>query len=62
MLFRSNWITSAGGCAQNTMRFMQKLCGDKNGPKMCAYYGSLGNDSRGEMLKKLVQAANVDAR
>jgi hypothetical protein len=44
------------------MRILQKLCGDPNGSKICAYYGGLGNDSRGKILKKLVQSANIDAR
>ncbi|XP_058800713.1 adenosine kinase-like [Phymastichus coffea] len=58
----SKRITSAGGCALNTVRILQHLCGRKNGPKMCIYYGGLGNCTRGETLKELVKLANVDAR
>ncbi|XP_001599233.2 adenosine kinase-like isoform X2 [Nasonia vitripennis] len=58
----SKRTTSAGGCAQNTMRVLQKLCGKKNGPKICVYYGGLGKDSRGDILEELVRSANVDAR
>ncbi|XP_011501475.1 PREDICTED: adenosine kinase [Ceratosolen solmsi marchali] len=58
----SKIITRAGGSAQNTMRILQKLCGDLNSSKMCVYYGGLGDDSRGKTLEKLVQAANIDAR
>ncbi|XP_014230925.1 adenosine kinase-like [Trichogramma pretiosum] len=58
----SKRITSAGGCAQNTMRLLQQLCGEKDGPQLCVYYGGLGNDVVGETLKEVVKSANVDAR
>ncbi|KAJ8668287.1 hypothetical protein QAD02_009950 [Eretmocerus hayati] len=53
---------SAGGCAQNTVRMLQRLCGNENGQKLCIYCGGLGSDARGEILKKLLQSANIDAR
>lgn len=53
---------SAGGSALNTLRILQKLCGRKDGPRLGIYYGGLGIDARGQMLKDLINKANVDAK
>lgn len=61
LTFRPTFM-SAGGSALNTVRMLQKLCGKKDGPKMCTFYGGVGIDARGQILKDLIGKANVDLK
>lgn len=58
-LHRTEQRISPGGCAQNTMRIIQWLCGGQNAPRIGIYCGGLGKDSRGVTLEKMVQAEKV---
>ena len=51
-----------GGCAQNTMRILQWLCGGPNEPHVAVFYGGLGKDPRGSHLEKLVRADGLDVQ
>ncbi|XP_033216717.1 adenosine kinase-like [Belonocnema kinseyi] len=53
---------SPGGCAQNTLRMLQWLCGGPNEPHVGVFYGGLGKDARGVTLEKIVRAAGVDVQ
>ncbi|XP_046431503.1 adenosine kinase-like isoform X1 [Neodiprion fabricii] len=53
---------SPGGCAQNTIRVIQWLCGGQSGPQLGLFCGGLGNDSRGKILQDMVRAIGIDAR
>ncbi|XP_043473272.1 adenosine kinase 2-like [Leptopilina heterotoma] len=56
----SEHIVTPGGCAQNTLRILQWLCGGAQLPHIGVFYGSIGNDTRGSTLEKLVLADGVD--
>ncbi|KAF7993608.1 hypothetical protein HCN44_010203 [Aphidius gifuensis] len=51
-----------GGCAQNTLRILQWLCGGSSISPVTIYCGGLGEDSRGSTLEKMVKAAGVQTR
>ncbi|XP_008556442.1 uncharacterized protein LOC103577541 [Microplitis demolitor] len=53
---------AAGGCAQNTARILQWLCGGPKIPHVVIYCGGIGNDSRGTTLEKLVKSTGVETR
>ncbi|XP_014212569.1 adenosine kinase-like [Copidosoma floridanum] len=53
--------TAAGGSSLNSMRFLQKLIGSGD-QRVCTYFGAIGNDEHGKLLKELLEAAKIDAR
>ncbi|XP_034935972.1 adenosine kinase-like [Chelonus insularis] len=53
---------AAGGCAQNTARILQWLCGGQKVPHVVIFCGGKGDDSRGATLEKLVKASGVETR
>lgn len=59
---RSEHTVTPGGCAQNTLRILQWLCGGAQLPHIGVFYGSIGNDTRGSTLEKLVLADGVDVQ
>lgn len=64
MLLFDSWKqrVAAGGCAQNTARILQWLCGGPKIPHVVIYCGGIGNDSRGTTLEKLVKSTGVETR
>ncbi|XP_015120230.1 adenosine kinase 2 [Diachasma alloeum] len=53
---------SPGGCAQNTARILQWLCGGKSVSPVVVYCGGLGKDCRGSTLEKLVKADGIQTK
>ncbi|XP_012269949.2 adenosine kinase-like [Athalia rosae] len=53
---------SPGGCAQNTMRVLQWLCGGVEGRQLGIFCGGLGDDPRGKTLDHMVRASGLDTR
>ncbi|KAK0075131.1 hypothetical protein PV325_007320 [Microctonus aethiopoides] len=51
-----------GGCAQNTARILQWLCGGSSIPPVVIFCGGIGNDSRGTTVEKMVKAAGVQTQ
>ncbi|KAK0178521.1 hypothetical protein PV327_007403 [Microctonus hyperodae] len=51
-----------GGCAQNTARILQWLCGGSSIPPVVIFCGGIGNDSRGTTVEKMVKAAGVQTK
>ncbi|XP_011300901.1 adenosine kinase [Fopius arisanus] len=51
-----------GGCAQNTARLLQWLCGGKRVSPVVIYCGGVGNDCRGSSLDKLVKADGIQTK
>lgn len=56
--FRFSNHVSAGGCAQNTIRVLQWL----NEPDKTIYFGGIGNDEQGKILKEFVESTGVSTR
>lgn len=50
---------SPGGCAQNTLRTVQKLVGH---PSFCVLFGGLGTDEEGCVLESQLINAGVETR